>query len=143
MRTPGAANQVHLSPRFQTVYIVPMANSLDQHLASRLTSSRVLWVVLQPPAADVVLTDALDDEFWTWLDRNYPLPAAAASGYRGPSYPAGYSPPKRRGTIFLVDPRTRVVLWSIYELPKDSSPASLDRSAWRITNQLRIAFGRK
>jgi hypothetical protein len=139
-----AAGQSHLSPRFQTVYILPMANSLDQHLASRLTSNRVLWVVLQPAKADAVLTDTLDEEFWNWLERTYPPPAGAAanspaSAYRSSSLPAG----KHQGTIFLIDPRTRVVLWSTYELPKNSSPAELDRSAARITNQLRMAFAKK
>lgn len=141
--TLGAANPPNLSPRFQTVYIVSMPNSLDQNLASRLTSSHVLWVVLQPASADAVLTDSLDEEFWSWLDHNYPSPADAASGYRGPTYPAGYSPLRHRGTIFLVDPRKRVVLWSTYAPAKDSSPASVDRSASRITNELRNAFGKK
>lgn len=139
----SAANQPHLSPRFQTVYILSMANSLDQNLASRLTSSRVLWVVLQPSSADAVLTDSLDDEFWTWLDHYYPSAADTSSGYRGPTYRTGYSPVRHRGTIFLVDPRKRVVLWSTYEPPKDSSPGSLDRTASRISNELRAAFGKK
>jgi hypothetical protein len=133
-----------LSPRFQTVYIVPMANSLDQHLASRLTSSHVLWIVLQPSKADAVLTDTLDEEFWNWLERTYPPPAGAApdnpaSLYRSSSPPTG----KHQGTIFLIDPRTRIVLWSTYELPRNSSPSELDRSAARITSQLRTAFAKK
>jgi hypothetical protein len=145
----GAA-QSQLSPRFQTVYIASMANSLDQHLASRLTSSRVLWVVLQPANADAVLTDTLEEEFWTWLERTYPMPTPttkapstpttnADSLYRSSSPPSG----KHRGTIFLIDPRKRVVLWSTYDLPRNSSPAELDRCATRIANQLRTAFGRK
>lgn len=141
--TLGAANEGNLSPRFRTVYILPMANSLDQHLASRLTSSRVLWVVLQPSSADAVFTDSLDDEFWSWLDRSYPSPAGTSPAARGPAYRAAYSSPRHRGTIFLIDPRSKVVLWSTYELPRDSAPASLDRSANRITNQLRTAFGKK
>jgi len=148
------AGQSQLSPRFQTVFILSMANSLDQHLASRLTSNRILWVVLQPANADAVLTDSLDEDFWAWLDRNYAVPATpaaaagdpagAAAGDREPANRAGYLPAsKHRGTIFLVDPRKRVVLWSTYELPRDSSPASLDRSASRICTQLRTAFGKK
>jgi hypothetical protein len=134
--------QPHLSPRYQTVFIVPMTNSLEQHLASRLTSTHALWVVLQPSNADVVLTDTIEEEFWTWLDRTWPPPAGA------PAPPAAFrsaslTPGKHRGTIFLIDPHTRVVLWSIYDLPKNSSSAELDRSAARISNQLRVAFGRK
>jgi hypothetical protein len=142
--TPGAVAQGNLSPRFQTVYILSMANAMDQHLASRLTSGHVLWVVLQPSSADAVLTDSLGDDFWTWLDRNYPAAGGSAAPEPSVSNVSDYSSPARhRGTIFLVDPRKRLVLWSTYELPKDSSPASLDRSATRICTQLRMAFGKK
>jgi len=34
------------------------------------------------------------------------------------------------------------VLWSTYELPKNSSPSEMDRSATRVANQLKTAFGR-
>lgn len=134
-----------LSPRFRTVYIMSMTNSLNEHLASRLTSSRVLWVVLEPASADAVLTDTLDDSFWTWLARSYPGQAGSTPGsnrdaaLRG-GYPATGS---RGGTIFLVDPRKRLVLWSIYSLPKNSSPNELDRTASRVCSQLKIAFGKK
>lgn len=140
----AAGDQAHLSPRFQTVFILAMENSLDQHLASRLTSSRVLWVVLQPSSADAVLSESVDDAFWNWLEHTYPAPAGA-----DPINPSGrsdgrYSSAGRhRGTIFLIDPHTRLVLWSTYDLPRNSSPAELDRSAARITNQLRVAFGKK
>ena len=142
--TSTFADQVHLSPRFQTVYILSMANSLDQHLAGRLTSSHVLWVVLQPSSADAVLTETLDENFWNWLERTYPASAGASSNNHGVAYQSS-SPPsdKHRGTIFLVDPRSRLVLWSMYELPKNASPNELDRTALRITNQLKSAFGKK
>ena len=134
------AADYHLSPRFRTVYIVPMTNSLNEHLASRLTSSRVLWVVLEPSNADSVLTEAVDEGFWSWLDRTYPAPAG---GNRGTANGGAYSPSvKNAGTVFLVDPRNRVVLWSMYCLPKNSTPAELDRTASRITSQLKTAFAK-
>src|SRR4029077_2009420 len=58
----------------RTVYIVGMANELDQYLASRLTSGGVLRVILNSAKADVVFTDKLDDAFWTWLAASYPSP---------------------------------------------------------------------
>jgi len=137
-------DQFHLSPRFRTVYILSMSNSLDQHLASRLTSSHVLWVVLEPTSADAVLTDSLDEDFWTWLTRTYSPPTGGApSGNPGSALRGGEPMVKHRGTVFLVDPRKRLVLWSAYELPKNGSPSELDRSASRITNQLRVAFGKQ
>jgi hypothetical protein len=135
-----------ISPRFRTVYILEMSNALDQHLASRLSSTRLLWVVLDPGSADAVLTDSIDAAFWTWMQRTYP-PAGAGSGSErtgaatsAPDVPPGVS---QRGTIFLVDPRKRLVIWSTYELPRNSTPPEMDRSANRIVNQLKAAFGKK
>jgi hypothetical protein len=141
--TLAFAEQYHLSPRFRTVYILSMSNSLDQHLASRLTSNHVLWVVLEPAKADAVLTDSLDDTFWAWLTRTY-APAASTSSTTQTSSNRSDSPTtRRRGTIFLVDPRSRVVLWSIYEPARNESPSELDRAASRISNQLHAVIAQR
>lgn len=137
------ASDVRLSPRFRTVYILEMSNSFDQHLASRLSSGRVFWVVLDPSSADAVLTDTIDAAFWKWMQKTYPAAnggTAAPTGAADPDAPPGASP---RGTIFLVDPRERVVLWSTYQLAKNVSPPEMDRSANRIANQLKAALGKK
>jgi hypothetical protein len=44
---------------------------------------------------------------------------------------------RSKGTIFLVNPHTRLVLWSIYAQPKDASAAEMDRTAKRIAEQLK------
>jgi hypothetical protein len=138
-------DDARISPRFQTVYILEMANSFDQHLASRLTASRVLWVVLDPASADAVLTESLDESFLSWMQRTYapahgaPVSDAAASAPRRPSAIGE----QNRGTIFLVDPRRRLVLWSACERPKDTSSTEADRTAMRLTNELKLAFGKK
>jgi hypothetical protein len=138
-------DDVHISPRFQTVYILEMANSFDQHLASRLTASRVLWVVLDPKSADAVLTDSLDDTFMSWMQRTY-APGSAPAAAPSETDAAASTLLRRtssRGTVFLVDPRRRLVLWSAYEMPKDSSSAEADKTAARLTNELKLAFGKK
>jgi hypothetical protein len=132
-----------LSPRFRTVYLTPMANEMDQHLASRLTSTRTLWVVLDPKSADAIFTDSLDDGFWDWLSRTYPPPAGAAPANRAPADRYGASTSRHRGTVFLVDPKTRLVLWSMYDLPRNFSPAEMDRVAAHINSQLKAAFTKK
>jgi hypothetical protein len=43
---------------------------------------------------------------------------------------------RARGTLFLVDPHSRVVLWSIYAQPKDASPVGLDRTAGYIASRI-------
>jgi hypothetical protein len=131
----------HLSPRFQTVYILEMENGFNQHLASRLTTSRVLWVVLDPKSADAVLTESLDDSFVSWMQRTYTPGTGGA-----PSNDASTSTVRKatgHGTVFLVDPRRRIVLWSAYDLPRNASTTEADRAATRLTNELKLAFGRK
>jgi hypothetical protein len=138
-------DDVHISPRFQTVYILEMANSFDQHLASRLTASRVIWVVLDPTSADAVLTESLDESFLSWMQRTY-TPGRVTSASDGAASPLRRPSPlgePSRGTIFLVDPRRRLVLWSACERPRDSSSAEADRTAARLTNELKLAFGKK
>src|SRR5438270_355928 len=41
----------------KTVYLLPMANGLDQFLAIKLTTGVILQVVTDPQKADAVLTD--------------------------------------------------------------------------------------
>ena len=139
-------DETRLSPRFRTVYILEMPNSFDQFLASRLTNTHVLWVVLDPASADAVLTEAVDEPFWTWVQHCYPptssAPVADGSHTPGPVR-TSLTSTGNRGTVFLVDPRRRVVLWSAWELPRNSSPVESDRSATRVTNQLKAAFGKK
>jgi hypothetical protein len=138
-------DDVHISPRFQTVYILEMSNALDQHLASRLTATRVLWVVLDPASADAVLTESLDDSFQSWMRRTYAAApgAPATDASDATQRRTGSAGDKNQGTVFLVDPRRRIVLWSACELPKNSSAAEADRTAARLANELKLAFGKK
>jgi hypothetical protein len=141
-----SGDETRLSPRFQTVYIMEMANAFDQHLASRLTNAHVLWVVLDPKHADAVMTESLDDSFLSWMHTTYP-PAAGSAAASDASSAAirknAQVGEHRRGTVFLVDPRNKLVLWSYYESPRNSSPEEADRIATRIAADLKIAFGRK
>jgi hypothetical protein len=140
-----AAGEFHLQLKTRTVYIVPMANGLDRHLASRLTSSGAVWVVLDAENADAVLTDRVDEAFWTWSNAHYKTankPSAALndddrSKYEHPRI-GGY-----RGTVFLVDPRNGVILWSIYEPTPDTSPNALDQAAVHVAVNLKKSLNVK
>jgi hypothetical protein len=134
------SQNTRISPSIQTVYLLDMANALDQHLASRLAIAHILWVVLDPVNADAVLTDSIDAAFWAWLTRTYSPSAATPGGRLARDVPP---PGIHRGTVFLVDPRRRMVIWSTYDLPKDASPLELDRTAGRITNRLKSALAKK
>ena len=42
-----------------------------------------------------------------------------------------------RGTVFLVDVKSREVLWSAFDKPKNSSPHELDHTAERLVKRLK------
>lgn len=42
-----------------------------------------------------------------------------------------------RGTVFLVDVKSRQVLWSAFEKPKNTSPREMDHTAERVVKRLK------
>lgn len=143
-----------------TVYILPMAHGLDQFLANRLTREGVFQVVTDPKSADAVLTDKVGEGFEDKLKELYPEPkpmtvekpkAAKADGAKDDETKP--EPAKRelhevekppvstfargKGTIFLVDRRTRVVIWSNFDDPRNTRPETLNKVAEKIVNHLK------
>jgi hypothetical protein len=132
--------------RVHTVYVVGMSNGLDQYLSNRLTSTGVVWIVLDPARADAILTDRLDETFWTWLNDRYPpqskaLLSAHGDDLRTRDFIAASS--RSRGNLFLVDPKSRLVLWSCYDQAKNTSAVELDHVAMRVTKRLKVSLGKK
>ena len=139
-----SGGEFHLQLKTRTVYIIPMANGLDRHLASRLTSSAVVWVVLDPENADAVLTDRVDQAFWAWLNAHYKTAGKPSNGVLNDE--DRYERPRigeYRGTIFLVDPKNGVVLWSIYSPTPDPAPNALDQAAVRVAVNLKKSLNAK
>lgn len=148
----AAAPKAELA-RVHAVYLMPMANGLDQYLANRLTNTGVFQVVTDPRKADAVFTDRLGDAFESrigeWFPEATPTPTPppkaekgekpeqAAQEMKGDTAAMRSSFRRAKGTLFLVDPRTHVVLWSIYAQPKSAMSVELDRTAERITKELR------
>jgi len=130
-----------------TVYILPMAGGLDQYLADWLTREHVLQVVTDPKAADAVITDRLGEAFEQKMAGIHP-PAKAATDEKekdkdsteagaGTTHNA-FRSTSARGTIFIVDAKTRAVLWSDHEKPPSyTSDRNLNREAERIVKKLR------
>lgn len=130
------------------VYVMPMSGGLDQYLAEWLTRNHVLQVVTDPKIADAVLTDRLGDAFEQRLSEiRPPEPPAAgkdsaaakkedtagAGNVTGPHiFHSGFA----QGTMFLVDARTRQVLWSDYEKPRGTSDRNLNREAEKFVRKL-------
>ena len=150
----------------RTVYVTPMAHGLDQYIANQLTREHVLDVTADPARADAIFTDRLGQVLQDQLEKLHPTPKPpdpkpAAEGENTDSAksdsakseakdkPAGPKtirepdPPhvstfgRAKGTLFLVDARSRVVLWSLYEKPVTSSPRNLDSAAKRVIAQLK------
>jgi len=127
----------------KTVYVLPMANGLDQFLAIRLTTDNVLQVVTDAQRADSILTDRIGPALDAKLEELYAPKAPPPDPTKDSDKDAMSAPAKHivptshaRGTIFLVDRKTRNVLWSLYVLPKNTSPGEMNHVAERIAGKL-------
>lgn len=129
----------------KTVYLLPMSSGLDQYLAVRLTTAAVLQVVADPRNADAVLTDYIGQGFEDRLDELYGAKPKIEDDKNdkngsGTEFVKPASGSRSRGAIFLVNRKTRDVLWSVYEQPKGTAPADLNRTADRIADKLAKAI---
>ena len=155
---PAAAFAAELKD-IKSVYLYPMAGGLDQHLASRLTKDQVFRVVVDPKLADAVLTDQLGRQLEYRLDRiKRPIPPSVTPpgvtppGAQAVATPAGQAmgmivasnetEPNSssftggKGTLFLVDSKSRQVVWSEFRPVKNRSPHELDKTAKRVAADL-------
>lgn len=132
-----------------TVYLLPMSNSLDQYLATRLTQTGLFQVVTDPAKADAIFTDKIGQGFEEKMNELYPPPEVKTPdedkdkdkdkgkdifgkpGQRFGSFSRGH------GTVFLVDRRTRNVVWSLYWPIRNSTPDEVNHRAEQIAEKLR------
>ncbi|HUO27639.1 MAG TPA: hypothetical protein VMU80_00375 [Bryobacteraceae bacterium] len=149
----------------RNVYILPMSHSLDQFIANRLTEMHVYQVVTDPARADTVITDQVGQALEDRLNDLYPPPEnkeAKEAKEKQEKEAADKKPAvagrlsilsetvnqadrqgsmslsgRGHGTIFLVDVKTRGVLWSVFDRPKNTSPHELDHTAGRIVHRLK------
>jgi len=122
----------------KTVYLLPMSNALDQFLAIRLTRGGVLLVVTDPKKADAILSDhigaSLEDKMNSLFGESPDKEKEKDKGAYGAAPMAGT--PRSKGAIFLVDRRTRNILWSDYVRPKSAQADELNHVADKIAGQL-------
>jgi hypothetical protein len=118
----------------KTVYILPMSAGLDQYLAQWLTKDHIMQVVADPKAADVVMTDRLGEAFEQKMKEIRPDDEKKK---KDDDTHNGYRSSTPHGTIFLVDAKTRQVLWSDHQKPpRSNSDADLNRAAEQIAKKL-------
>ena len=134
------------------VYMMPMGNGLDQYLANQLTTNNLYQVVTDPKRADAVMTDQIGAAFEQKMESLFPPPKEVevkedkdkeAKDEKKPSdfIPERYVPPstfaRGKGNIFLVDVKSRRVLWSTHELSKGVTPEKLHKTSEKIVETLR------
>ncbi len=124
----------------RTVYVLPMAGGLDQYLAEKLTSGHVMKVVADPKIADLVLTDRLGEAFEQKMTEIRAGDDKKADSKSDDRTHSAFRSSKGKGTIFLVDAKSRAVLWSDYEkAPVSDSSDTLSQEAERIAKKLQAA----
>jgi hypothetical protein len=150
----------------KNVYLLKMSKGMDQYLANRLTNEHLFLVVTDPKLADGILTDQIGSGFEAKMDELFPPPepvdkpektdkaekagdSQSAASMLGDSVnklanPAASSSFGRaKGTVFLVDAKTKEVVWSTYGPPKDSSSKEMDRTATDIVSRLKRELKKK
>ena len=97
-----------------------------------------MQVVTDPLKADVVLTDRIGAAFEEHLNAIYGekrKPDPKDSMTSAPQ-PMDIAISHGRGLIFMVDRRTREVVWSTFIKPKDASPDAMNHVALEIAAKL-------
>ena len=145
-----------------TVYLLKMAKGLDQFLANRLTSDHVFRIVTDPKLADAVFTDQIGEGFQAKLEELFPPPESDKPAPPPPPPPKAKKPGdedtsnnpllgdtvnklapltssfgRAKGTVFLVDAKSRQVVWSVYQPTKDGTPKEMDRTANDIVSRIK------
>ena len=137
-----------------------MGSGFDQYLANNLTSQKLMRVVTDPQKADFILTDKLGESFQAKMDELYPpeKPVLAEKKDGDKADKKDAEPVKRepqrlekmvtnmgggKGTIFLVDRKSKTVTWSTFFTPKNFTPAELNRSALKVVEQMKPGGGKR
>jgi hypothetical protein len=146
-----------------------MGSGMDQYLANRLTSMHVVQVAADPQNADAIFTDRLGENFERRLEDLYPKPAppkleadkdkdadkekekekaeekntsvtdAVTLVDKAQASAPVSSFGRGKGNFFLVDRKTRNVLWSTYEKPEGTRPDQLKHTAEIVAKQFKTA----
>jgi hypothetical protein len=157
----------------KNVYLLKMSKGMDQYLANRLTNEHVFQIVTDPKLADAILTDQIGEGFEAKMGELFPPPepverpetpekpektdkdkTAAKGGdsqnmmamlgdtvNKLPTLSSSFGHAK--GTLFLVDAKSKEVVWSTYDVPKDATSRQMDRTATDIVSRLKRELKRK
>jgi len=151
----------------RSVYLLQMFRGMDQYLANTVTNHRVFQVVTDPKLADTFFTDRIGEPLEAQIARLTALekpvsetpkeavkdkdpreadPRNLAFGdtvnkLDNPSLNSSFG--RGKGTVFLVEVKTRQVLWSTYAPSQSSAGNDMNRTASDIVRRLRKDMGLK
>jgi len=123
-----------------SVYLLPMSGNLDQFLAVRLNASKIFLVVTDPKKADAVFTERIGPNFEDALKELYASDSKDTDSKDKKS--DDFSRPTMKplssgkGSLFLVDRKSKNVVWSFYEKPKSTRADDISQLAQKIGNKL-------
>jgi len=130
----------------RAVYVMPMSHAMDQFLANRLAGEHIFQVVSDLKLADAIFTDRIGEALNSSLDEAAPAPKPTDESKDGakeqprvnkldnPALSSAFG--RGKGTFFLVDAKSRAVLWSTFAAPGGSDAIHLDRTASDIVSRL-------
>src|SRR2546422_549495 len=122
----------------QAGYLLPMQGGLDQYLANRLNAGGGVCGVTGPKVGGAVFTHQLGARVGQKLFDLYPPAKDSDKADKNDKAAPHISTFGRgRGTIFLVDMKSRAVIWSAYEKPGKATSDVLDRTAAHIVQQIK------
>jgi hypothetical protein len=122
----------------KSVYLMPMSGGLDQYLANRLSKSSAIQVVTDPQKADAIFTDRIGANFEQSLNNMYAEKKKSDGKMTSEDFtkPASAPGTRGKGSLFLVDRQTRVILWSTYATAKSNAADEMNHLAIKIADQL-------
>lgn len=130
----------------QPIYFWPMQSALDQYLAEQATTVSALGVTVDPKMAKAIMTDRIDASFLEAMDELFPVEGREEKTTEEKTEAADIdfqmARPKNRpkgspkGTVFLVDVKTRQVLWSTFLGDFYPNPKNLHREASKVIERL-------
>jgi len=122
----------------KSVYLMPMSGGLDQYLAIRLSSGGGIQVVTDPKMADAIFTDRIGSNFEQKLQDMYGEKKKSDGKLSSDDFAKPTSQPGSRGkgSLFLVDRQSRVVIWSMYAKAKSNDGDEMNHLATKIADQL-------
>ena len=155
----AAATENPQLKQVQSVYILPMGSGMDQYLANKIVRQGLFQVVTDPQKADAILTDRIGEPFEQKLEELYPPPKpekpkkadaekdSAANKDDSSKDKLGddsglFSHPsstfgRGKGTFFLVDRKTRAVIWSTYDRASNNRADTLDKKADQVVARMK------